>query len=188
MYKPTPCISPPNHGSEHVHAQGLLTEFYGSMGYQGQRITDDKLLPLRCCNFTTYCPFEWGLCEYVIVRTILGGSPVILWISLGSKPKWLPLKFGYHDVMRTSPIHRETRLLYRGGVIAIDNEKRKHNVKTLLLGASFALGKNGFMFTCNTSYRDCKLLWWDSAVTYCSESNLNHGLGKPTLISRERKE
>ena len=31
-------------------------------------------------------------------------SPVILWISLGGKPKWLPLKFGYHDVMRTSPI------------------------------------------------------------------------------------
>ena len=32
------------------------------------------------------------------------GSPVILWISLGGKPKWLPLKFGYHDVMHTSPI------------------------------------------------------------------------------------
>ena len=47
---------------------------------------------------------EWGLCEYVIVHTILGGSPVILWISLGGKTKWLPLKFGYHDVMRTSPI------------------------------------------------------------------------------------
>ena len=45
-----------------------------------------------------------NLCEYVIVHTILGGSPVILWISLGGKPKWLPLKFGYHDVMRTSPI------------------------------------------------------------------------------------
>ena len=47
---------------------------------------------------------RWGLCEYVIVYTILGGSPVILWISLGGKPKWLPLKFGYHDGMRTSPI------------------------------------------------------------------------------------
>ena len=39
-----------------------------------------------------------------IVYTILGGSPVILWISLGGKPKWLPLNFGYHDVMRTSPM------------------------------------------------------------------------------------
>ena len=47
---------------------------------------------------------RWVLCEYIIVHTILGGSPVILWISLGGKPKWLPLKFGYHDVMRTSPI------------------------------------------------------------------------------------
>ena len=42
--------------------------------------------------------------EYVIVHTIWGGSPVILWISLGGKPKWLPLKFGYHDEMRTSPV------------------------------------------------------------------------------------
>ena len=46
---------------------------------------------------------EWGLCEYVIVHTILGGSPVILWISLGGMPKWLPLKFGYRDAMCTSP-------------------------------------------------------------------------------------
>ena len=53
---------------------------------------------------------KWGLCEYVIVHTILGGSPVILWISLGGKPRWLPLKFGYHDVMRTSPISSLTSL------------------------------------------------------------------------------
>ena len=33
-----------------------------------------------------------------------GWQSVILWISLGGKPKWLPLKFGYHDVIRTSPI------------------------------------------------------------------------------------
>ena len=41
-------------------------------------------------------------CEYVIVHTIWGGSPVILWVWLCGKPKWLPLKFGYHDVMHTS--------------------------------------------------------------------------------------
>ena len=42
----------------------------------------------------THCACQWGVCEYVIVQTILGGSPVILWISLGGKPKWLQLKFG----------------------------------------------------------------------------------------------
>ena len=46
---------------------------------------------------------KWGLCEYVIVHTILGGSPLILCISLGGMPKWLPLKLRYHGVMRTSP-------------------------------------------------------------------------------------
>ena len=51
---------------------------------------------------------KWGLCEYVIAHTILGGSPVILWISLGGKPKWLPLEFGCLDAMRTSPIPKAT--------------------------------------------------------------------------------
>ena len=41
--------------------------------------------PGRDVNFTC-------LCEYVIVHTFMGGSPVILWISQGGKPKWLPLK------------------------------------------------------------------------------------------------
>ena len=35
-------------------------------------------------------------------------QPVILWILLGGKPKWLPLNFGFNDVMRTAPIQ------YRG--------------------------------------------------------------------------
>ena len=45
-------------------------------------------------NFT-----KWGLCEYVIhvVHTLWGGSPVILWSSLGGKPKWLPW---YLDTMK----------------------------------------------------------------------------------------
>ena len=64
--------------------------------------TDYQLLVFQ----THWSLEEWGLCEYVIVHTILGGSLVILWISLGEKPKWLPLKFGYHDVMRTSTIGR----------------------------------------------------------------------------------
>ena len=31
-------------------------------------------------------------------------QPVILWILLGGKPKWLPLNFGFNDVMRMVPI------------------------------------------------------------------------------------
>ena len=31
-------------------------------------------------------------------------QPVILWILLGGKPKWLPLNFGFNDVMRTDLI------------------------------------------------------------------------------------
>ena len=34
------------------------------------------------------------------------GSPMILWIELCRKPKKAPLNFGYHDVMRTAPMHR----------------------------------------------------------------------------------
>ena len=47
---------------------------------------------------------KWGLCEYVIVHTFLATQPVILWIELGSKPKWLPLNTGYRDVMRTTTV------------------------------------------------------------------------------------
>ena len=47
-----------------------------------------------------------GMREYVTVHTthILPPGPINLWIELGGRPKWLPLNFGYHDVMRTSPI------------------------------------------------------------------------------------
>ena len=36
---------------------------------------------------------QWDLCEYIIVHMNLPPSPVILWIELGGKPKWLPLIF-----------------------------------------------------------------------------------------------
>ena len=61
---------------------------------------------LRADHATNKLP---GLCEYVIVHTFLPPSPVILWILLDGKPKWLLLKFGYHDVMRTSPIIKTNR-------------------------------------------------------------------------------
>ena len=38
-----------------------------------------------------------------------GWQSSLLWISLGGKPKWLPLKFGYHDEMRTSPLRVNDR-------------------------------------------------------------------------------
>ena len=63
---------------------------------------------MHACLHMADVHVQWGLCEYVMVHTILGGSPVILWISLGGKPKWLPLKFGYHDIMRTSPFVKVT--------------------------------------------------------------------------------
>ena len=47
-----------------------------------------------------------GLCAYIMAHTILPPSPVILWVELGGKPKWLPLNSGYHDVMHMSPIGR----------------------------------------------------------------------------------
>ena len=48
---------------------------------------------------------QWGLCQFVIIHTNLLPSPVILWIELGGKPKWLPMDFEYHDVMHTAPIY-----------------------------------------------------------------------------------
>ena len=46
----------------------------------------------------------WYLCEYIIVHTKWPPSPVILWIGLGGKPKWLPLNFGYNVTIHTGPI------------------------------------------------------------------------------------
>ena len=80
----------------------MFCDFITSKPYETQQVETGRLSAV----ITT----KWGLCESrgVILHTILGGSPVILWISLGGKPTWLPLKFGYHDVMRTSPIRHKT--------------------------------------------------------------------------------
>ena len=71
-----------------------------SLNTQSDQWRDDR------CSCNGMCMWQWGLCDYVTVHTILPPSAVILWMELGGKPKWLPLKFGYHDVMRTSPICR----------------------------------------------------------------------------------
>ena len=44
-------------------------------------------------HWTIPCSPKWGLCDYAIVHTKLPPSPVILWIELGGKLKWLPLNF-----------------------------------------------------------------------------------------------
>ena len=38
-------------------------------------------------------------------------QPVILWILLGDKTKWLPLNFGFNDVMPTAPIALQVRVI-----------------------------------------------------------------------------
>ena len=51
----------------------------------------------------------WGPMGAVRIRHSIreiAAQPVILWILLGGKPKWLPLNFGFNDVMRTAPIGR----------------------------------------------------------------------------------
>ena len=47
---------------------------------------------------------QLGPVYFVIVHTKFPLQPVILWIELGGKSKWLPLTFGYCDMMRTTPI------------------------------------------------------------------------------------
>ena len=50
--------------------------------------------------------------------------PIILCIELGGKPKWLPLNFGYHDVMHTVSIICAPKCILRW-----PKEKRKKKEK-----------------------------------------------------------
>ena len=47
---------------------------------------------------------DWGLCEYVVVNTILPTSPVIFLDRTGWQTKMATIEFGYHDVMCTGPL------------------------------------------------------------------------------------
>ena len=42
------------------------------------------------------------------VHTKLPPSPLISWTEFGGKLTWLPLNFGYHDLMRKAPIALQT--------------------------------------------------------------------------------
>ena len=58
---------------------------------------------------------QGGACAHTSKgHTILPPSLVILWISQGGKPNWLPLNFGYHDVMHTAPILALTGVVLNG--------------------------------------------------------------------------
>ena len=71
------------------------------------------------CNQTFRKEIEknWSACTHelnpmgaVRIRHSIRESatqPVILWILLCGKPKWLPLNFGFNDVMRTAPIQSD---------------------------------------------------------------------------------
>ena len=49
---------------------------------------------------------KWSMGAMRIRHSIreIANQPVILWILLGGTTKWLPLNFGFNDVMRTAPI------------------------------------------------------------------------------------
>ena len=53
------------------------------------------------CGVETRPYWQYGLCKYIKVHTKIATQPVILWIELGGKSKWLPLNFGYNDAMRS---------------------------------------------------------------------------------------
>ena len=38
-------------------------------------------------------------------------------VELGGKPTWLPLNFGYHDVMRTANISPARKMEFRSGYV-----------------------------------------------------------------------
>ena len=77
----------------HLHSQTILRAASWDLDEEGGVVYRQKKR-----RYTT--PPWWGLCEYVK----LPPSPVILWIELGGKLKWLPLIFGHHAEMRTGPI------------------------------------------------------------------------------------
>ena len=52
---------------------------------------------------------------------------LILWTAeLGGKPKWRPLKFGYHDVTRTTPNRRFRKRWWRPQILHFCGDDRRH--------------------------------------------------------------
>ena len=62
--------------------------------------------PSELPNFQPGVKFQTnGGCAHTSYsRREIATQPIILWIELGGKPKWLPVTFGFNDVMRMAPI------------------------------------------------------------------------------------
>ena len=81
----------------------------------------------NCFYWMALCWHTWGLCEYIIAHTNVPPNPVILWIELGGKPKWLPLIFGYHDVMHTGTV-TTINLIFTHIMVLLENYSEfRHN-------------------------------------------------------------
>ena len=80
---------------------GELSHYFATFGDLADVKVGQVSVVMAAIPWSIKKKYQWGLCAYVIVHTILPPSPVILWIELAGKPKCLPLNFGYHDVMRT---------------------------------------------------------------------------------------
>ena len=83
------------------------------------------------CDHANPCPWHLGVAMGAVrIRHCIrefATQPVILWILLGGKPKWLPLNFGFNDVMRTAPIRWQIVKYdhakpWHGGVIGLASD------------------------------------------------------------------
>ena len=86
-------------------------------------------------------------------------QPVILRILLGGKPKWLPLNFGFNDVMRMAPIRKCIRPICRSSPQNCMIGGRRHLLRNRLW-----LGGN-FVWAMTYSHRPH---WADHRVSTCS--------------------
>ena len=66
--------------------------------------TDISVLICRRSNGYSFASAPMGAVRIRHSIWEFATQPVILWILLGGKPKWLPLNFGFNDVKRTAPI------------------------------------------------------------------------------------
>ena len=133
-----------------------------------QREFDEQLA--RTNNWSLMVLGQWGLCVHVKSHPKLPPSPVILWIELGGKPKWLPLNSGYHDVMSIAPIDRLT-LDHTGAcfVVMFDKVSNSCQVVETLNNQSLTLRTNSPSKNESLALSDF-YSWSKHASNFCSNS------------------